>query len=366
MNDTHFISKAVSLALKGKFNTKPGVNVGCVIVKNNKIIGQGFYEKYGGAHAEINAINEVKRKYKKNFVSQLAESDIYVTLEPCSKKGKTGACVNELKKYDFKRIVIGAKDATQNGIKNLQLAGYEVINLNNQQCLALNESFFYKAKFKKPFVRAKIAMSSDHKSVFISKKRKWITGIPARNDVQTLRAEADIILTGAGTINEDNPSMNVRSKKIIANENFIQPERYVFSNNLKLNWSAPFFKLPGKKVVVTSKKNLPRLPREINDISLMSLKKNNDSLSSKDFIKKISKLNINNILIEAGPKLLGSFGDNNLIDEYIFYISQEKLGDKALYFYGGSKQLNFFDKKLFDIVDETNIGKDRKIILRKK
>ena len=366
MNDTHFISKAVSLALKGKFNTKPGVNVGCVIVKNNKIIGQGFYEKYGGAHAEINAINEVKRKYKKNFVSQLAESDIYVTLEPCSKKGKTGACVNELKKYDFKRIVIGAKDATQNGIKNLQLAGYEVINLNNQQCLALNESFFYKAKFKKPFVRAKIAMSSDHKSVFISKKRKWITGIPARNDVQTLRAEADIILTGAGTINEDNPSMNVRSKKIIANENFIQPERYVFSNNLKLNWSAPFFKLPGKKVVVTSKKNLPRLPREINDISLMSLKKNSDSLSSKDFIKKISKLNINNILIEAGPKLLGSFGDNNLIDEYIFYISREKLGDKALYFYGGSKELNFFDSKLFDIVEEKIVGKDKKIILRKK
>ena len=366
MNDNHFISKAVSLALKGKFNTKPGVNVGCIIVKNNKIIGQGFYEKYGGAHAEINAINQVKRKYKKNYVSQLSDSDIYVTLEPCSKKGKTGACVDELKKYDFKRIVIGAKDPTQNGFKNLQLAGYEVINLNSQQCLTLNESFLHKAKFKKPFVRAKIAMSSDHKSVMSSKQRKWITGIPARNDVQTLRAEADIILTGAGTINEDNPSMNVRSKKIIANKNFIQPERYVFSNNLELNWTAPFFKLPGKKVVVTSKKNLPRLPRGINDIALMRLKKNSDSLSSKDFIKKISKLNINNILIEAGPKLLGSFGDYNLIDEYIFYISQEKLGDKALYFYGGSKQLNFFDKKLFDIVEETNIGKDRKIILRKK
>ncbi len=366
MNDNHFISKAVSLALKGKFNTKPGVNVGCVIVKNNKIIGQGFYEKYGGAHAEINAINQVKRKYKKNYVSQLSDSDMYVTLEPCSKKGKTGACVDELKKYDFKRIVIGAKDPTQNGFKNLQLSGYEVINLNSQQCLTLNESFLHKAKFKKPFVRAKIAMSSDHKSVMSSKQRKWITGIPARNDVQTLRAEADIILTGAGTINEDNPSMNVRSKKIIANKNFIQPERYVFSNNLELNWTAPFFKLPGKKVVVTSKKNLPRLPRGINDIALMRLKKNSDSLSSKDFIKKISKLNINNILIEAGPKLLGSFGDYNLIDEYIFYISQEKLGDKALYFYGGSKQLNFFDKKLFDIVEETNIGKDRKIILRKK
>ena len=203
-------------------------------------------------------------------------------------------------------------------------------------------------------------------SVFALKRRKWITGIPARNDVQTLRAEADIILTGAGTINEDNPSMNVRSKKIIANENFIQPERYVFSNSLKLNWSAPFFKLPGKKVVVTSKKSLPKLSRGIDDISLMSLKENSNSISSIDFIKRISKLNVNNILIEAGPRLLGSFGDYDLINEYIFYISPEKLGDKALHFYGGRKQLNFFDKKLFDIVEETNIGKDKKIILRKK
>ena len=365
MNDSHFISKAIALALKGKFYTKPGVNVGCVIVKNNKIIGQGFYEKYGGPHAEINAINDVKRKYKTTYLSKLSGSDIYISLEPCSTKGKTGACVNEIKKYDFKRIIIGTKDPSQNGITNLQRAGYEVINLKNRKCMMLNESFFHKAKFKKPFIRAKVAMSSDHKSVFTSKKRKWITGIPARNDVQRLRAEADIILTGSGTINEDSPSMNVRAKKIIANKNFSQPARYVFSNDLKLDWTAPFFKLPGQKVVVTSKKNLPKLPQGVNDISVMHLK-NKNSISAKEFVKKISKLNINNILIEAGPKLLGSFGDCNLIDEYIFYISQEKLGDKALYFYGGSKELNFFDSKLFDIVEEKIIGKDKKIILRKK
>ncbi|MDC3045747.1 bifunctional diaminohydroxyphosphoribosylaminopyrimidine deaminase/5-amino-6-(5-phosphoribosylamino)uracil reductase RibD [Gammaproteobacteria bacterium] len=365
MNDSHFISKAASLALKGKFNTKPGVNVGCVIVKNNKIIGQGFYEKYGGSHAEIKAINEVKRKYKTSYLSRLSGSDIYISLEPCSTKGKTGACVNEIKKYDFKRIVIGAKDPSQNGIKNLQRAGYEVINMKDQRCIALNESFFHKAKFKKPFIRAKVAMSSDHKSVFTSKQRKWITGIPARNDVQKLRAEADIILTGAGTINEDSPSMNVRAKKIISNKNFVQPARYVFSNGLKLNWTAPFFKLPGQKVVVTSIKNLPKLPQGVKDVSLMNLK-NKNSINPKDFVKKISKLNINNILIEAGPKLLGSFGDCNLIDEYIFYISKEKLGERALYFYGGRKQLNFFDNKLFDIVEEKIIGKDKKIILRKK
>ena len=195
MNDSHFISKTVSLALKGKYNTKPGVNVGCVIVKDNKIIGQGFYERFGGSHAEINAINDVKRKYKTSYRSKLSESKIYISLEPCSKKGKTGACVDELKKYNFKKIIIGAADSTQNGLKILEQAGYEVENLNHKNCLSLNQTFFHKAKFKKPFVRAKIAMSKDQKSVFKSGKRKWITGELARKDIQFLRAEAVTFLS---------------------------------------------------------------------------------------------------------------------------------------------------------------------------
>ena len=366
MNDSHFISKTVALALKGKFNTKPGVNVGCVIVKNNKIIGQGFYEEYGGSHAEINAINDVKKKYKTSYLSKLSGSKVYISLEPCSKKGKTGACVNELKKYNFKKIIIGCEDPTQDGLKILEQAGYEVNNLNHEDCLSLNKAFFHKAKFKKPFVRAKIAMSSDHKSVFVSGKRKWITGEPARKDVQFLRAEADIIVTGAGTINGDKPSMNVRQKKIVSNKNFIQPSRYVFSKNLSLDWTAPFFHLPGKKVVVTNKKKLPKFPTKLKDISIMncSLKKNH--LDPANFIQRLSKENINNIFIESGPTLLGSFGDKNLIDEYVFYISPERLGDKASYFYGGQKKLNFFESKQFDIVDEIDIGKDKKIVLRKK
>ena len=366
MNDSHFIAKAISLALKGKFYTKPGDNVGCVIVKNNKIIGQGFYEKYGGSHAEINAIDQVKRKYKNNFLSKLAGSDIYVTLEPCSKKGKTGACVNELKKYAFNRIIIGAKDPTQDGFKKLQHAGYKVINLNCEQCLALNTSFFHKAKFNKPFVRAKIAMSADHKSVFLTKKRKWITGIPARNDVQCLRAESDIVLTGSGTINKDSPSMNVRLKKIVANRAFDQPKRYVFSKELALDWNAPFFNLPGQKVVVTSKKSLPKSARNIKNLSLLNCKIKGQFLDPENFIKKISRFQINNILLESGPNLLGSFGDVNLIDEFIFYISPEKLGSQAEYFYKGKNKINFFDNKQFDIVEETQVGKDKKIVFRKK
>ncbi len=366
MNDSHFISKTVALALKGKYNTKPGVNVGCVIVKNNKIIGQGFYESFGGSHAEINAINDVKRKYKTSYLSKLSGSKIYISLEPCSKKGKTGACVNELKKYNFKKIIVGCEDPTQSGLNILEQAGYEVENLNHEDCLSLNRAFFHKAKLKKPFVRAKIAMSSDQKSVFLSGRRKWITGEQARKDVQFLRAEADIIVTGAGTINADKPSLNVRQKKIVSNKKFIQPSRYVFSKDLFLDWTAPFFHLPGRKVVVTTKKKLPKFSNNLKDISIMKCSSNKSHIDPVNFIERLSKENINNILIESGPALLGSFGDKNLIDEYVFYLSPDRLEDKASYFYGGQKKINFFESKQFDIVDEINIGKDKKIVLRKK
>ena len=366
MNENFFITKAIALAAKGKFNTKPGVNVGSIIVKNQKIIGQGYYKGYGGPHAEINAINDVKKKYKKNFLSQLSGSEIYVTLEPCSKKGKTGACVDELKKYDFKKIIIGSRDPTQRGCDNLRKAGYEVINLNDQRCEDLNLGFLHKTKFNKPFIRAKIAMSADHKSVFLTKKRKWITGIPARNDVQCLRAESDIVLTGSGTINKDSPSMNVRLKKIVANKIFNQPQRYVFSKELALDWNAPFFNLPGKKVVVTTKRSLPKSAKKIKNLSLLSCKSKGQFLDPKNFIEKISRFQINNILLESGPNLLGSFGDVNLIDEFIFYISPEKLGSQAEYFYKGKNKINFFDNKQFDIVEETQVGKDQKIVFTKK
>ena len=366
MNENFFITKAIALAAKGKFNTKPGVNVGSIIVKNQKIIGQGYYKGYGEPHAEINAINDVKKKYKKNFLSQLSGSEIYVTLEPCSKKGITGACLDELKKYDFKRIIIGSRDPTQKGLENLRKAGYEVKILNDRSCEDLNLGFLHKAKFNKPYVRAKIAMSADHKSVFLTKKRKWITGIPARNDVQYLRAESDIVLTGSGTINKDSPSMNVRLKKIVTSKAFDQPKRYVFSKDLSLDWNAPFFKLPGQKVVVTSKRSLPKSARKIKNLSLLSCKSKGRLLDPKNFIEKISRFKINNILLESGPNLLGSFGDINLIDEFIFYISPEKLGSKAEYFYKGKNKINFFDNKQFDIVEETQVGKDKKIVLRKK
>ena len=118
MTEKKFMSLAYDLAKRGQYTTKPGVNVGCVIVKKGKIIGQGWYEKYGGCHAEVNAINSVKRRYPKSYEDALSNSSIYVSLEPCSTHGKTPPCVNELKKYSFKEVVIGDKDKSQMVLKN--------------------------------------------------------------------------------------------------------------------------------------------------------------------------------------------------------------------------------------------------------
>ena len=190
--------------------------------------------------------------------------------------------------------------------------------------------------------------------------------MPARNDVQYLRAESDIILTGAGTINEDVPAMNVRLKKILAHKAFSQPKRYVFSKDLVLDWNAPFFELPGQKVVVTSKRSLPKSARNIKNLSLLNCKSYGQFLDPKNFVEKISKFPVNNILLESGPNLFSSFVDHDLIDEIIFYVSPEKLGKQAEYFYNGRKKINFFDNKQFDIVEKTLVGKDKKITLRKK
>ena len=224
MTKRKFMAEAYELAKLGQYSTKTGVNVGCVIVKNNKILSRGWYEKYGGAHAEINAINGLKQKYPKSFESILSQSSIYVSLEPCSKTGKTPPCVDELKKYDFKEIIIGHEDTSQNGIQELSKSGFKISQMK-QKSLEINQGFFKAIHTNKPYIRAKIAMSKDGKTSFKNKKNKWITSLASRNDAQHYRAISDLVITGGGTLVNDNPSLNVRNKRIIKYKGFSQPDK---------------------------------------------------------------------------------------------------------------------------------------------
>ena len=339
MIEKKFMSLAYDLAKRGQYTTKPGVNVGCVIVKEGKIIGQGWYEKYGGCHAEVNAINSVKKRYPKSFQDALSNSSIYVSLEPCSTHGKTPPCVDELKKYSFKEVVIGDKDKSQNGIKELKKAGLKVKELNLND-LKINQGFLKKVNLKRPYVRAKIAMSKDGKISFKNNKNKWITSKASRKDAHHYRAISDLIVTGTGTILKDDPSLNVRDRNIIKHKSFKQPDKAVVGNSLNDLKDLKFFKDKVKKIVFTShKKNLPNINR-LTNTEVKILNKSGSKLDLISFLKKIEKMGYKEILIEAGPKLLTSFIKADLIDEFIVYIAPKILSNTADSFFEGPSSLN--------------------------
>ena len=221
--------------------------------------GQGWYEKYGGRHAEVNAINSVKKRYPKSYEDALSNSSIYVSLEPCSTYGKTPPCVDELKKYSFKEVVIGDKDKSQNGIKELKKAGLKVKELNLND-LKTNQGFLKKVNLKRPYVRAKIAMSKDGKISFKNNKNKWITSKASRKDAHHYRAISDLIVTGTGTLLKDDPSLNVRDRNITKHKSFKQPDKALVGDSLKDLKDLKFFKDKVQKIVFASrKKNLPNV-----------------------------------------------------------------------------------------------------------
>lgn len=366
MNDEFYIEKAVALAKKGTYLVNPGVKVGCVITKNNKILGEGYYEYFGGPHAEVNAINSIKNKFGKKYRDILKGSTLYVTLEPCSKKGKTEACTKLLKEYDFEKIIVGSRDPTQKGIEDLKKAGKNLKILKSVNCECLNENFFFSIKNKRPFVRAKVAMSKDEKSSFISSKRKWITSLASRKDAQKFRAISDLVLTGSGTIKRDRPSLNVRDKKIINLKKFKQPARGIISSSVEIDSSIPFFNLSGDKIIFTNSKSSIKKGSALRDVEIKKCKENKGKIDLKDVLKKAFEFGSRSLLLEAGPTLVGAFGDLNLIDEYVFYISSEKLGKKGLHFYKGEAKYSLFDSNLFEIVSKAKIGNDLKVIARRK
>ena len=365
MTKKRFMAEAYELAKLGQYSTKPGVNVGCVIVKNNKILSKGWYEEYGGSHAEINAINSLKKKYPKSYETVLSQSSIFISLEPCSTTGKTPPCVHELKKYDFKEIVIGHEDTSQYGIQELIKSGFKIKQVK-QKSLDINQGFFKKINTTSPYIRAKIAMSKDGKTSFKNKKNKWITSIASRSDAQHYRAISDLIITGGGTLINDNPSLNVRSKKIIKLKGFSQPDKAVITNSQLDFETFKFFQDKSKKFIFTSKKNKVPASKKLSNTEIKSVKSEGAKIDLKDLRSRLIKLNYKDVLIEAGPGLLTSFIKANLIDEFIIYISPKMLSNTANYFFNGKSSLNPMLSEKYEKSESTKVSTDKKIILRKK
>jgi diaminohydroxyphosphoribosylaminopyrimidine deaminase/5-amino-6-(5-phosphoribosylamino)uracil reductase len=326
--DHEMMSLALQLAKKGEYTARPNPMVGCVLINNSQKVGQGWHQKSGLAHAEVNALEQAGNLSK--------GSTCYVTLEPCAHTGKTGPCAKALIKAGVVKVIAAMLDPNPmvagKGFQLLIDAGIEVeYGLLEQQALELNRGFVSKFERKRPWLTCKLAMSLDGRTALADGSSKWITASAARNDVQKLRARQDAIITGIGTLVADNPSLNVRVEGDDFNNQwfkeatcigFSQPARVLLDRNAKANTSAKLFNLDAKVYW------LSELINEIPTADNVNHLVNFNSLALQ--LEYFAQLGMNNLLLEAGHKLAGEYLKQGLVDEFVIYMAPKLMGKSAM------------------------------------
>lgn len=325
-----YMSRALELAKKGLGYTSPNPMVGCVVVKDGRIIAEGYHERIGGYHAERNALLSCQEDTN--------GAELYVTLEPCCHYGKTPPCTEIILEKKIGRVIVGAMDPNPlvagKGVSILREHGVEVVTgVMEEACLKLNEVFFHYITTKKPFFIMKYAMTLDGKIAAASKDSKWITGEAARNHVQQLRKQYSGILVGIGTVLADNPMLNVRI------EQGVDPIRIILDSSLRI---------PRDSNIVKTAHRIPTIVvcRE------EERKKNPDWKAQEDFLTKagiklliqpgsgqidlnwladaLGQEKMDSVLIEGGSHIHGAFLEAGLIDKVCIYIAP-KLAGKSSY-----------------------------------
>ena len=332
MNKCEFMARAIELTKKGKLKTQPNPMVGCVIVKNNKIVGEGWHKQYGKDHAEINAIKDCKKKFGvRSAIKLINGADIYVNLEPCSIEKNTPPCANKLIEYNIKRLFCGTLDPNPKingrGIKSLEKAGVETnVGLLKDDCKELNRIFFINQKKSRPYIILKSAQSIDGKIALKNGDSKWISNPESRKDSHHLRSRVKGILVGRRTAEGDNPSLTIRLSKKELNINKIdsieQPVKIILGNLKKSKKVNKIFS-KNSKVIIGSK----MLAKNNNDIEYIKYEKKN---FLEEFMYDLYKKGISSILVEGGQKTLNAFIANNLFDELVLYTAPTFLGKESI------------------------------------
>ncbi|MEO0288742.1 MAG: bifunctional diaminohydroxyphosphoribosylaminopyrimidine deaminase/5-amino-6-(5-phosphoribosylamino)uracil reductase RibD [candidate division WOR-3 bacterium] len=341
--DEKFIRKAIKLALKAKGKTSPNPLVGAVIVKDGKIVSKGYHKGSGKPHAEIEAIN--------SSPVSLADSTLYVTLEPCSIWGKTPPCVETIKQIPFKRIVIGMKDPNPsvNGrsIKILKDAGYDVrVGVCEEEIKSLNPYFEEYIRCKKTYTILKVAISSDSFIYSENSDGKYITCFESRKDLHKRRSLVDGILVGSNTINVDDPLLDTRNI-----EKNYKPKIIILDFSNKLDYSKNVFKDKKRlKLIIVSKK-FKTVLNDRKDIKYIFVKNKKESW---DFVKnRLCEYKIISLIIEGGKSVFLDSLKNDIVDEVWIYKSFKGLK-------GGIKFNieKILKEKKFKPVEEKKIGED--------
>lgn len=340
--DHQFMAEAIRLAWRGLYTTHPNPRVGCVLVKENTVVGQGWHQIAGQGHAEVNALRQAGERAR--------GATAYVSLEPCSHHGKTPPCAEALVQAGVSRVVSAMEDpnpqVSGRGHQLLEAAGIQTAcGLLQDQAELINPGFNKRMRQGLPWVVVKSAISADGRTAMASGESQWITGPDARADVQRLRARSEAIVTGVETVIADNASLTVRPTMwpdlIVGDDRLAgwswpadftpqQPLRVILDSRLRTPPTAAVFKQPGKTLIVCAELDpgraatLRAVGAEVIELAGVS-----GRVDLRQLLEELARREVNEVLVEAGAVVAGAFAQQQLVDQWVCYVAPKLLGSSA-------------------------------------
>jgi diaminohydroxyphosphoribosylaminopyrimidine deaminase/5-amino-6-(5-phosphoribosylamino)uracil reductase len=351
--DQAYMARALALAARGLYTTDPNPRVGCVVAREGRVLGEGWHVRAGEAHAEVSALHAAGPHAR--------GASVYVTLEPCSHTGRTPPCADALIAAGVARVVCSSVDPNPrvagSGIERLQAAGIAVsVGALAAEARALNVGFFSRFERSRPFIRLKLAMSLDARTAPASGGKGWISSEASRADVQVWRARSGAILTGAGTVRADDPRLDVR----LAYGSWVrQPLRVLLDPMLSCSVGAKLFHGDGALVFAAADAPV----RSQDSVRVERMPRAAGGLDLRAVIGRLTELEINELLVECGPRLAGAFILSSLVDELVLYVAPDLLGADAapLMHVSGLGPPGSLPR--FEFQDVRRIGADLRLIL---
>lgn len=356
-DDYRHMAHALLLARRGLYGTDPNPRVGCVLIRDGKIVGEGWHERAGAPHAEINALTAAGE--------YACGATAYVTLEPCCHYGRTPPCTAALINARIARVVAAMSDPNPQvagkGLAILRDAGIRIAcGVLEAEARLLNPGFIQRMREGRPFVRLKLAMSLDGRTALASGDSQWLTSEAARRDVQRLRARSSAILTGIGTLLADDPSLNVRLPEAPR-----QPLRVILDTALQTPPTAKTLHLPGSVLIFTAVSEANRhAPLQAVGANIVTIPRTTGGLNLHAVMAELARREGNEIHAECGPTLAGALLQAGLLDELVIYLAPLLLGDRARSLFQLPELTRMQDRWEWELTDTRIVGRDWRLTLR--
>ncbi|MEO8459146.1 MAG: bifunctional diaminohydroxyphosphoribosylaminopyrimidine deaminase/5-amino-6-(5-phosphoribosylamino)uracil reductase RibD [Dokdonella sp.] len=363
------MTRALRLAERGMFTTQPNPRVGCVIAKAGAVVGEGWHQRAGEAHAEVFALRAAGESAR--------DATAYVTLEPCGKHGRTPPCADALIAAGVARVVIASEDPNQHGggaLERLRTAGITIESgLLRASARDLNRGFFSRIERGRPWLRIKLAMSLDGRTALANGDSKWITEVPARADVQRWRARSSALMSASGTVLADNPRLTVRTEELDSlhddprsNDSritFVPPLRVVLDRELRTPASAHVLDGTAPTLVAHSANASP-VDARFERVERAAIEMQDGRLDLDAMMKMLATRGVNEMQVESGPTLCGALVDAGLVDELLLYVAPVLLGDSARPLLASPALTRMTQRRSMQILEQRQIGDDLRLLMR--